>query len=152
MRSAWLLATLAGCAYRASSFDAWGHEFRGVRTSVGCLDLAIEWRAEPVAESVLDYDFGNRCDRPVVVDLLTPTVVGKTAGDDVAMVPYDPLHELLPLPLDGRSLGTEAIEYRTTAATDVHAICVDAAAVASSASPAWLCVARPPPIVARESW
>jgi len=140
MRSALLLATLVGCAYRAGSFAAWGHDFPGRRTTVGCLDLSIERRADAPTGPVLAYDLGNRCDRPVTIDLETTSVVARTARGDLAMVPYDPDHELRALPLDGRSVGAEAIEYRLASEpAAVASVCVDASSVVASLTPDWQC-------------
>ena len=108
MRGAVMLA-IAGCAYQPGSFDTWGHDFSGRRSTVGCVDLAIA-RRDHVAGPVLAYDFGNRCDAPVTIDLRAIAVVAKTARGDAPMVPYDPGNEIRALPLDGRSAGFERFD------------------------------------------
>jgi hypothetical protein len=144
MRGVCLLAMSAGCAYRAGSFGAWGHDFPGRRTTIGCLDLAIERRADNPTGPVLAYDFGNRCDGPLLIDLHTTSVVARTAHGDLVMLPYDPERKIRALPLDGRSVGSEAIEYRTDlAGTELTAICVDAASVVGIMTPDWQCFAQP---------
>jgi len=144
MRRVLLFATVTGCAYRAGSFGAWNHDFAGRRTTVGCLDLAIERRADHPTGQVLAYDFGNRCDEPLTVDLKTASVVARTTQDDIAMLPYDPAHEIRPLPLDGGSVGAEAIEYRMDrAGGPLVAICVDAASVLGQTVSDWQCFAEP---------
>jgi len=138
-----LLAVVAGCAYRAGSFESWGHDFAGRQTTVGCLDLAIEPRLETASGPVLAYDFGNRCDRPVVLDLGSTSVIAKTGGGNLAMVPIDPRHEIRALPLDARSVGAEAIAYRIDPpAAGVTAVCVDAASVVGDTPPDWQCFDR----------
>lgn len=146
MRGTWLLAILVGCAYRAGSFASWGHDFDGRRTTVGCIDLSIDRRADHFGAPVLAYDFGNRCDQPVVIDLETTLVVAKTTQGDVPMVPFDPDREIRSLPVDGRSVGAEAIEYRTAVeGANVLAICVDAGSVVGISTPDWQCFDRPRP-------
>lgn len=117
--------------------------FAGQLATVECLDLAIERRADlPTGSPVLSYTFGNRCDHPVVVDLLAASVQGHTAdGRQIALNPYDPQYEIEVLRLDGRLVGHEAIAYTTD--TQVRDICVDAASVAHSGATWWLCPGAP---------
>jgi hypothetical protein len=144
MQGAALLAIVAGCAYQPGSFDTWGHDFAGRRSTVGCVDLSILRRGDHAANPVLAYDFGNRCDRPVTVDLQAVAVVAKATGGDAPMIPYDPDHEIRALPLDGRSAGSEAIEYRMTADAGVRlSVCVDAATVVDTTTSNWQCFDEP---------
>ena len=139
MRAAVLSVALTACAYGPGSFHHFGHEFSGQRTTVGCLDLAVERRPDLTSGgTVLAYDFGNRCDHPAVVDLATVAVVGRTvAGDEVKLSPFDPEHELKVLSLDGRAAGQEAIAYPSNIA--LAEVCVDASSISHQGGPAWLC-------------
>ncbi len=142
MRAVLLLAALAACStYKPGSFVMHGEPFVGETTTAGCLDLAVEVTREAVATGpVVNYQFGNRCDRAQVIDLQRVTVTGRTAnGEDVAMVPYDPYGEIVALPLDARAAGRERIEYRTAtdfSSGDVVSVCVAIGALAEDgASP-----------------
>lgn len=131
---------LFGCAYEPSSFSFMNHS-TGARATIGCLDLAISPRAptSPARHTVLAYEFGNRCDVPVVVDLAAMSVVGRTAeGQTFTLSPYDPAREIRAALLDGRSYGTEQIAYPSQSA--LVDVCVDAAAIARRGPPRWLCV------------
>ena len=124
--------------YRAGSFAYVNQGFPGDRTTAECLDLAIE----PVPDlatgnTVLAYEFGNRCDLPAVVDLAI-NVVGRTLdGREVALAPYDPDHEIHAMNIDGRAAGREQITYTSTEA--IAGVCVDAAAIAHATPPEWKC-------------
>lgn len=119
----------AGCAtYRAGSFEASGEPFLGERVTAGCLDLAVDVARDAVATGpVVQYQFGNRCDRAATIDLGGAAVTGRTSsGEEVTMVAYDPYNQIRPLPLDARAFGRERIEYRTSRdfSGDVIAVCV----------------------------
>src|SRR5688572_27100413 len=77
MRSVALLVVV-GCSYSPGSFSYPGRYFAGQRLTVGCLDVSIDRRADAFESAVLDFQFGNRCDDPVVVDLLSVPVIGRT--------------------------------------------------------------------------
>jgi len=141
MRYALVAAVLVGCAYKPGSFAGGAKQFSGQRTTVGCLDLAIARRPELASSAVLEYQFGNRCDRAEVVDLAYVHVVGRTAdGAEHRLAPYDPNGELLALELGGRLAGAEAISYPH--ALPLEQICVDAASVAQQQPERWVCFAR----------
>jgi hypothetical protein len=127
-----ILVTIAGCSYSPDSFSYPGRRFPGQRVTVGCLDVAVDRRADmPENTAVIDYQFGNRCDEPVVIDLGRVPVFGRTAsGEERYLTPYDPAMELRALKLDARQAGGEAIAYPTTEA--MLQICVDAAAISES--------------------
>ncbi len=131
----------AACAtYRAGSFELRGEPMRGERTTAGCLDLAVDVARDAVATGpVVEYAFGNRCDRAARIDLGGVRVTGRTsAGEEVAMVPYDPYGEIRALALDARGFGRERIEYRTSRdfGGDVVAVCVAIGAIGGEAAPA----------------
>jgi hypothetical protein len=123
-----LVAAGACAGYRPGSFTMSGEPFVGELTTAGCLDLAVDVGRDPVAAGpVVQYQFGNRCDRAQTIDLGAVHVTGRTrSGEEVAMVAYDPLGEIRPLPLDARGSGRERIEYRTRRdfSGDVVAVCV----------------------------
>ena len=129
---------LAGCAYQAGTLAA---VEPGRSLTVGCLDLAVDRRADlPDGEVVVAYAFGNRCDSAAVVDLSAVTVIGRAEnGDQIVLTAYDPDLELEPLRVDGRATGREAIAYSAPDGTRVVDVCVDAASVAGTTPAAWLC-------------
>lgn len=142
-------AAFAGCAaYQPNSFadgprpvDA----FAGQHATIGCLDVAVARRADYGPSPVLQYQFGNRCNRAVEVHLQRLTVVGRHAdGSEATLEPYDPEHELQPALLPGRRSGREALAYPSQRA--VSQICVDVAAIVPGAArpPQWLCFATQP--------
>jgi hypothetical protein len=147
MRIALLACALIGCAYQPGSFAHVPSGPGGQRVSVGCLDLAVERRADLPIGPVLDYRFANRCDHPEMVDLGTVAVVGRSAErGDVPLSPYDPRSELHPVALDGRNVGGEALAY--PASREILEVCVDAATLIHHGSPRWLCFGRAPrPVV-----
>jgi hypothetical protein len=127
----------AACAtYRAGSFESAGEPFLGERATAGCLDLAVDVKRDAVATGpVVQYAFGNRCDRAATVDLASVRVTGRTAsGEEVQMVAYDPYGQIRALPIDARSYGRERIEYRTARefGGDVIAVCVGIGSIAPS--------------------
>lgn len=131
-------ATAACATYRPGSFDMSGEPMLGERTTAGCLDLAVDVARDAVATGpVVQYSFGNRCDRAATIDLGNVRVTGRTAsGEEVAMVAYDPYNDIEPLPLDARASGRERIEYRTSRdfSGDVIAVCVAIGAIGGEAS------------------
>lgn len=152
------LLALAACSpYRPGSFQRGATPTTAV-VNLGCLDVAADSAPDPVAAwPVLDLRFGNRCDRPVPVDLRRLSVVGQTAGgQQVALVPYDPGQVLRALPLEARTWGTERLHYRdrrdlAPVAADVIAVCVDLAGldeVVGSRAPLVRCWSRPAMAVA----
>lgn len=142
VRAIWIVVAAAGCSYRAGSFEAFGHAFTGQHLTVGCLDIAVARRPDGPLGSVLAYDVGNRCDGPVNVDLASVKVVGRTRNAEIELAAYDPRHELRALPLDGRAVADETVEYRALVPASFRDICVDAGRIAGS--DAWTCVGGAP--------
>jgi hypothetical protein len=139
-------AALAGCAaYQPNSFSDGPRPvdaFAGQHATVGCLDVAVARRPDYGPSAVLQYQFGNRCNRAVTVDLQRLTVVGRHAdGSETTLAPYDPEQELHPALLAGRLSGREALAYPSQRA--VSQICVDVSTIVSGAArpPQWLCFA-----------
>jgi len=146
-------ATLAGCTYQPGSFAGFARGFPGQRMTVGCLDLAVQRRADLEGAAVLEYAFGNRCKSAVPIDLERVTVVGRTIdGDEITLHPYDPRMELEPRRLDGRLAGSEALAYPAT--RPLVQVCADVARISDPRQPSrWVCFGSgrtddPPPAAA----
>lgn len=128
----------SGCAYQADSFSYAQERFKGVYVNVNCLDLAIDLRKLSNRSDVIAYEFGNRCDDPVVVDLAAARVYGRTReGSDIQLFAFDPLREIRLMRLDGRAVGREAIEYPS--GQPLARLCIDAASIAHASPPRWVC-------------
>ncbi|HET9625705.1 MAG TPA: hypothetical protein VFP84_30275 [Kofleriaceae bacterium] len=147
----WIVAALAasvvGCAYRPGAFEYANHTFPGERATVGCLDVAVERRADMPVGPVLGFQFANRCDRVAPIDLGSVRVVGRDrAGRETPLVAYDPDREIRLVWLDGRSANGEALAYGLDAdgvqpAPPVTEVCVDVATMARSQPAQWRCFA-----------
>ena len=140
MKYSLVAIAIAGCAYKPGSFSSPQSNFSGQRATVGCLDVAVERRADLSIGPVLAYQLANRCDHLTMVDLGAVAVVGRNAqGAEVALRPYDPRAELHPVALDGRNVGGEALAYPADRA--ISQICVDVAKLVHQGAPQWLCLA-----------
>ena len=129
---------VAGCGYHPGSFSG-RSPYAGTRSTVGCLDLAIDRRADERGAVVLDYQFGNRCDRAAPVDLASVVVLARTReGREVQLAPYDPEQQIAALRIDGRLEGREVIAYPTDA--DVVQVCIDTGSLAHVAPAQWMCL------------
>ncbi len=155
MRSlAWIVvASIAGCSYTPGSFSYPARRFPGQRVTVGCLDIAVDRRADLKdinQAAVVDYQFGNRCDGDVMVDLTHVRIYGRTAdGVELALTAYDPGLEMKPMKLGGRQAGGEAIAYPTT--EPLTQVCVDAASIVETPKEArWLCFGSHEPLAAMD--
>lgn len=145
-----VFCAVVGCAYQPGSFSSPSREFVGQRVTVGCLDLAVDRRADLSIGPVLAYEFANRCDHAAVVDLGAAAVIGRSAGGgELALQPYDPRGEVHAAELDGRDVGGEVLAY--TADRAMVRLCVDAAGLAHTGAPRWLCVGDAPHLVAGRS-
>jgi hypothetical protein len=135
--------TIAACAHQAtSSTQRPSHDFVGQRSSVGCLDIAIDRRTDTGSSAVLGFTFGNRCEHPTVIDLAWVNVIGRTSnGAEVTLVPYDPKGELSVVKLDGRQMGAESITYPAPEA--LGQLCVDVASLAQQKPAQWMCFGNP---------
>lgn len=135
----------SACHYEPGAFARGKHTFPGQRATAGCLDVAVDRRGDLDGMAVLAYEFGNRCERPALVDLAHVRVVGRTrSGAEHALAPYDPDRELRPLAIDGRFAGGEAIAYR--AGEPLAQVCVDVASLTTPRrAPQWLCFAQTDP-------
>jgi hypothetical protein len=137
-------ASLAACmpAYQPGSFTRRQGPFTGERVTVRCLDLAIERRADMNRSAVIEYEFGNRCNFPQVVDFASLRVIGRAAnGAERALQPYDPRGELVALRLGGRYRGREAIAYPS--GEPIAEVCVDAASLVHAEPERWVCMSFP---------
>jgi hypothetical protein len=142
-----LVLAAAGCAYKPGAFSHFRHDFAGQRTTLGCVDLAVDRRPDLIGGgTVIGYQFGNRCQHPAPIDLATARVVARTYdGTSLELSPYDPNGELRPLLIDAHAAGAEAIAYH--ASERLAEVCVDAASITKTGDAQWLCFAsnRPPP-------
>ncbi len=133
---------VAGCAYQGGSFHSMDQPFPGARASAGCLDIAIKRRPDLAHSAVVEYAFGNRCERPAVVDLASALVVSRN-GDStpIRLKPFDPRHEIVPREIDGLAVGGEAIAYLS--AGPVDSLCVDPGTIARTSAEGFLCLTAP---------
>ncbi len=139
MRCVVSLVAITGCAYQPGSFRRLAIDFPGQRATLGCLDVSVAGRSERDGIAELEYDFGNRCDHPTVVDLAAVHVVGRTGdGRELAMAPVDLRNELRALPIDGRMAGREVIAY-DAGPGELAAVCVDVAPIAHATAAQWMC-------------
>lgn len=143
LRIAVLTSVLAGCGYRPGALIHGVGSQAGLadqRVTVDCLDVVVARRPDYDGSVVLQYRFGNRCNRPVQVDLQQVAVAARLDdGREVELSPYDPQLELRPVRLAGRDTGGEAIAYPTQRPTTQ--VCVDAASIAHARPARWLCFA-----------
>jgi hypothetical protein len=122
------LVLLAACAdpYVAGTLPRPVHQ-------VGCLDVAI-LRGD--VDGHIGYRFGNRCEHSVRVDLGVAHIVGlDRTGRRVAMVAFDPAHEIGPRDLDARAHGEQWIEYDPPVPIELWALEVDVGDVAAGDAP-----------------
>jgi hypothetical protein len=139
---AFAIPIASACAYVPDSFSSRQTSFPGMRTMVGCLDVAISLVGGPLqAAPVVQYSIGNRCDRPTVVDfsaIRARSASGVSFGPELRA--YDPLVELRPLPMEARTVITEQIEYRHTAPSFGRALCIDVGGLnGPPGGERWLC-------------
>lgn len=137
----------AGCSYRAGSFADRAGTFPGPRVALPCLDLTVSLvDSAPGAGRVIQYSFGNRCEKSITVNLAAARVTARTTSGKVTdLRPFDPRREIKPLPLDGMLSGREQILYLGPQDVAAASICVDVSLVDGSA-PAGLpplCLAGP---------
>jgi hypothetical protein len=144
MRFARVFIVVAGCAYKAGSYGYMSNGFPGQRVTVGCLDLSVSRLADTADGAVLQYQFGNRCDRAARVVLPVMTKGRTSDGQEKALVAYDPDGEIVPRELDGRSFGSETIEYRAESGDPVAEVCIDVARIVEITTPRWLCFGGSP--------
>jgi hypothetical protein len=151
-RMRWLvLVGLAACSYTPGSYAFYGRSFPGQRVTIGCLDVSIDRRLDMEGRPVLDYQFGNRCDSSIVVDLARVPVVGRTTtGDEVVLAAWDPNGEIGAARLGARQAGGEALAYENLEndGQTFAQVCVDAAALAAKREANWICFASRPAALA----
>jgi hypothetical protein len=141
-----LAASVLGCAYRPGAFEYTNHTFPGERATVGCLDVAVERRADMPVGPVLGFQFANRCDRVAPIDLGAVRVVARDgAGRETPLVAYDPDRVIRLVWLDGRSASGEALAYGVDPdgqpAPAVTEVCVDLATMSRHQAAQWRCFA-----------
>jgi hypothetical protein len=150
-----LVLALVGCAYKPGSFSYSSRTFAGERVTIGCLDLSVDRRADMNGDPVLDYQFGNRCDSPVTIDLVNLRVVGRMAtGEDRHLRPFDPHGEMRVAQLDALQAGGEAIAYVATEHAEYVQLCVDIAQIERTDKPRdahWVCFGQKADLLAEAS-
>ncbi len=104
----WWAIVLAGCAeaYRPGSLVGENHTY-------GCVDLAVRsaWPSEAEGP-VIELELGNRCSHSTPIDLRQLRVVGiDRFGERVALIPYDPNHEIAAVRIYANTQGWEHLEY-----------------------------------------
>jgi hypothetical protein len=144
---------VCACGYQPGSFAGNSASGASARATVGCLDVSVagRWSRVGATGQTVVIDFGNRCDRAVVVDFTTLRASGRDAGgQEHRLAVYDPRREIRPLSLEARTAGREVLELRRpvsagATAAHVRSACVDVGRLTPDAAPAprWLCVARP---------
>jgi len=130
---------LVACApYSPGSFRVPGRDFSGERLTLDCLDLAVAGDRDLVAAGpIVDYQFGNRCQHPITVDLGAIRATGRTpTGEEVALVPYDPQGQIRAVTLETRTAGRERLEYRKARdfGIDLVQVCVALDGVAGAST------------------
>jgi hypothetical protein len=139
-----LLVAIAGCThYEPGSYALWG-PWSGTRIALPCLDLAVSVaREQPLTGPVVSYNFGNRCDHDVTVDLSSASVVARDAqGRELHLSAYDPGGQIRPAALPALLTGSERIEYNGDfAERALVQVCVDVGAIDRSgdAQARWIC-------------
>jgi hypothetical protein len=144
MLVAWL--GCAACAYRPGSFQRrLGPPMPGERATVGCLDVAVQPRAELEATGqVIEVSFANRCDHPTVVDFAAMRATTRHGGAERALRIYDPHGEIRPLKLEARTVASEVVELQIASRPEetVANACVDVGGLARwDGGERWICVA-----------
>jgi hypothetical protein len=133
----------AGClSYTPGSYRDVVRAWPGQRVTLDCLDLAVQVvRDDQVPGPVVEYAFGNRCERDVPVDLgAARVVVRDDDGREHALAAYDPGHELRSVALPARMTGRERVAYDGDfGERDLAQVCVDVGAIALGSGPRWIC-------------
>lgn len=82
---------------------------------LGCLDLGVHLARHPSVPgrfTVVQYELGNRCNRPLRIDLGAVRVRARYPdGVEVPMERHDPRREVRPATLELRSRAFEALAY-----------------------------------------
>ncbi len=142
MEKAWLIA-VGACVYQPGSFADVQGGFGGTRVRMGCLELAVGPATDPnVPGPIIAYDFGNRCEHAIDLDLASVHVIGRdTKGVDHELVANDPNHEIRVATLDARWMGREQIQYRGQSPATLVSVCVDVGGANASIarSERWIC-------------
>ncbi len=135
------LALVGGCipAYEPGSLLVLGDapDERGRR--LGCLDVRVQVIRDPAVPTtwpVVGVDLGNRCRRPVHVDLRHVAVTARwTDEGPVRLSAFDPRREIHAADLDGHARAREVIAYEAPedAWGRPDEVCVDVAGITAAA-------------------
>jgi len=140
-----VVAILAGCAYKAGSATETTREVTAERTTVGCLEVAVDRRHDLGTTAVVRYAFENRCAERATVDLGWAQVIGRTAdGAELALVPT---HAAGVVTIDPHTTGEAALAY--PAPDTIGQLCVDVASLAQQTPAQWRCFGNPEAVASR---
>jgi hypothetical protein len=114
---------LAGCY--AGDYSTITTPFVGMRTSVGCIDVAVAMTDDQTAPGpIISYQFGNHCFHQAMIDLASVRVVAQTRdGARLELHPHDPRGEITAMQIDAWTAGDERIAYDTP--DPLEKVCVD---------------------------
>jgi hypothetical protein len=139
-----LVVLVAACAYRGD-YRAYYASLPGTHVALPCVELAMARVHDARAhDPVIGYAFGNTCPHRVMIDFTSLRVVARDAyRREVPLVPYDPRHEIRPLPLPAGFSGGERIEYDAPEGQHVELaeLCVDVSRFAAGeGGERWTCL------------
>jgi hypothetical protein len=141
MRAVVVLALAACGTYEAGSFRAPrpSRELPGTHLAFGCVDIAIAFDRADATAAVVEYWFGNGCDRSATIDLTAARVVATTAtGEQIELAARDRHHRLHAYSIGARDAGALAVEYvdpRGAPTGELVELCVDARALVPGVDP-----------------
>lgn len=121
-----LLASGCGSTYERLDAEALARQHPWATVvRLGCLDLGVHLARHPSVPrgfTVVQYELGNRCDRPLRIDLSAVRVRARYPdGVEVALDRHDPRREVRPATLELRSRAFEALAYSPPAPQSVEA-------------------------------
>lgn len=149
-----LLAPGCGSTYERLDAEALARQHPWATVvRLGCLDLGVHLARHPSVPrsfTVVQYELGNRCDRPLRIDLAAVRVRARYPdGVEVALERHDPHREVRPATLELRSRAFEALAYSPSAPHSVEApvVCLTLGGVveAEAATPGLVRCLRVPP-------
>ena len=152
-----LVLIVAGCGATYERLDtealARRHPWAAVAHR-GCLDLGVHLTRHPSVPgrfTVVRYELGNRCDRPLRLDLSAVRARARYAdGVELTLARHDPRREVVPATLEHRSRAVEVLAYAPAIPRDgaPAVVCLTLDGVlrdASAATTPWTqCLTVPP--------
>jgi hypothetical protein len=151
LKSPLLLLALAGCGggYEAGSYSTGllfgDQDFPGTRLTHGCLDIALHADYGLEVDPTLDVSFGNRCVKPLDLDLRRLEITGVFANEERRQLSIlDPRREMRRGLLGGKAAGVERLEL--VGGAGAQRICVSVEAIVdtwSEGPPSETCLPLP---------